>query len=228
MALLATLDARTRWRWCWHPRRGEVRVRLIQQGRHLGDPSSSRHDAPMNEAPQHDASQNDAPADVVGSQGVTGPIDRVMVGTDRSETAERAVEWGAPFANASAPIFTSCRSCSARRTRVRPRTAPPRPRGPPVPRKNSAPRAQIAGERGYGRVVVNEDPALALVQAAETDAIDVLVVGNAGMAGRKEFLLGNVPNRITHNARCHGRHRQYRRRRRERAAPASRRIASQW
>jgi ubiquinone biosynthesis protein len=30
----------------------------------------------------------------------------------------------------------------------------------------------------------------------------VLVVGNAGMAGRKEFLLGNVPNRISHNARC--------------------------
>ena len=30
----------------------------------------------------------------------------------------------------------------------------------------------------------------------------MLVVGNAGMAGRKEFLLGNVPNRISHNARC--------------------------
>ena len=28
------------------------------------------------------------------------------------------------------------------------------------------------------------------------------MVGNAGMAGRKEFLLGNVPNRISHNARC--------------------------
>jgi len=26
------------------------------------------------------------------------------------------------------------------------------------------------------------------------------VVGNVGMAGRKEFLLGNVPNRISHNA----------------------------
>ena len=28
------------------------------------------------------------------------------------------------------------------------------------------------------------------------------LVGNAGMAGRKEFLLGNVPNRISHNATC--------------------------
>ncbi len=30
----------------------------------------------------------------------TGPIDRVMVGTDRSETAERAVRWAATFADA--------------------------------------------------------------------------------------------------------------------------------
>ena len=31
---------------------------------------------------------------------------------------------------------------------------------------------------------------------------DVLVVGNVGMGGRREFLLGNVPNRVSHNARC--------------------------
>src|SRR5205823_10214495 len=29
-----------------------------------------------------------------------------------------------------------------------------------------------------------------------------VVVGNVGMAGRREFLLGNVPNRISHNAQC--------------------------
>jgi nucleotide-binding universal stress UspA family protein len=27
------------------------------------------------------------------------------------------------------------------------------------------------------------------------------VVGNVGMSGRKEFLLGNVPNRVSHNTR---------------------------
>ena len=31
---------------------------------------------------------------------VSGPIDRVMVGTDRSQTAERAVRWAATFAEA--------------------------------------------------------------------------------------------------------------------------------
>ena len=60
----------------------------------------------------------------------------------------------------------------------------------------------MAGDRGRAHVVVHDDPAMAIVEAAEEHAIDVLVVGNAGMAGRKEFLLGNVPNRISHNARC--------------------------
>jgi ubiquinone biosynthesis protein len=50
--------------------------------------------------------------------------------------------------------------------------------------------------------VLDADPALAIVRAAEQEAADVLVVGNMGMAGRKEFLLGNVPNRVSHNARC--------------------------
>jgi len=51
-------------------------------------------------------------------------------------------------------------------------------------------------------VMIDDDPAMAIVRAAEEEAADVLVVGNAGMAGRKEFLLANVPNRISHNARC--------------------------
>ncbi len=50
--------------------------------------------------------------------------------------------------------------------------------------------------------MIDDDPAMAIVAATEDHAVDVLVVGNAGMAGRKEFLLGNVPNRISHNARC--------------------------
>ena len=61
---------------------------------------------------------------------------------------------------------------------------------------------QLAGERGHAFVVVDADPASAIVRAAEREGVDVLVVGNLGMAGRKEFLLGNVPNRISHNARC--------------------------
>ena len=71
---------------------------------------------------------------------------------------------------------------------------------------------QLAGTRGHAVVVVDDDPAMAIVQAASDDAVDVLVVGNAGMAGRKEFLLGNVPNRISAQRPLHGDHRQHDRR----------------
>jgi hypothetical protein len=51
-------------------------------------------------------------------------------------------------------------------------------------------------------VVVDPDPASAILAAAQDTGADMLVVGNRGMSGRKEFLLGNVPDRISHSARC--------------------------
>lgn len=62
--------------------------------------------------------------------------------------------------------------------------------------------AGLAGPRGHARVIVDADPATAIVRAAEEAGADLLVVGNVGMTGRREFLLGNVPNRVSHNARC--------------------------
>ena len=49
-------------------------------------------------------------------------------------------------------------------------------------------------------ISTGEDPAQAIVDAAEAEDADVVVVGNVGMSGRKEFLLGNVPNRVSHNS----------------------------
>lgn len=59
--------------------------------------------------------------------------------------------------------------------------------------------AGLAGPRGHARVIVDSDPAMAIVRAAEDAGADLLVVGNMGMSGRREFLLGNVPNRVSHN-----------------------------
>ncbi|MEP7033295.1 MAG: AarF/UbiB family protein [Actinomycetota bacterium] len=136
-----------------------------------------------------------------GSSG-TQAVGRVMVGTDRSETAERAVRWAAAFAErygaelhvvqVVVPVHRAdTEHGAAEVTRAR----------------SAADELQvyatgIAGARGKAHVVIDDDPALAIVNATEEHDIDVLVVGNAGMAGRKEFLLGNVPNRISHNARC--------------------------
>ena len=129
-------------------------------------------------------------------------IRRVMVGTDRSESADRAVHWAAGFADRyDAELFvvqvvvpqypSDTEFGAAEQTRA------------DAANNDLAHFArQVAGERGHALVLMDVDPALAIVRAVEQEAIDVLVVGNFGMAGRKEFLLGNVPNRISHNARC--------------------------
>ena len=62
--------------------------------------------------------------------------------------------------------------------------------------------AELAGARGRAVLITDSDPAAAIVRAADEEEADVLVVGNVGMGGRKEFLLGNVPNRVSHAARC--------------------------
>jgi nucleotide-binding universal stress UspA family protein len=46
------------------------------------------------------------------------------------------------------------------------------------------------------------DPADALLDVAEATKADVIVVGNRGMGGTKRFILGSVPNKISHHAPC--------------------------
>ncbi|MGZ8607018.1 MAG: AarF/UbiB family protein [Actinomycetota bacterium] len=129
-------------------------------------------------------------------------VERVMVATDRSETADRAVRWAAAFANRydaellllqvvlpSNPGATEGGLAEATRSTFAAEEL-----------KQFA--EELAGPRGRARVVMDDDPARAILDVAHESDVDTLVVGNAGMSGRKEFLLGNVPNRISHNARC--------------------------
>jgi nucleotide-binding universal stress UspA family protein len=46
------------------------------------------------------------------------------------------------------------------------------------------------------------DPADALIDVAEATDADLIVVGSRGMRGRRRFLLGSVPNRVSHHAPC--------------------------
>jgi nucleotide-binding universal stress UspA family protein len=46
------------------------------------------------------------------------------------------------------------------------------------------------------------DPADAILDVAEEQGADLIVVGNKGMTGAKRFLLGSVPNKISHHAPC--------------------------
>jgi nucleotide-binding universal stress UspA family protein len=117
-------------------------------------------------------------------------IERIVVASDMSETASRAVAWAAEMA----------RRYEAQLTIVQAFVPGPPPDGAETDLAVYAEATCGPGTRA--RVTAGDDPATAIVAAAEAEEADVLVVGNIGMSGRKEFLLGNVPNRVSHNARC--------------------------
>jgi ubiquinone biosynthesis protein len=126
----------------------------------------------------------------------------IAVGTDRSLTATPAVELAAEMANRYGAELHVIQVL-----------LPGEPPGTEAGQAEAMRASQatgelrqlaggLAGPRGHARVIVDADPAMAIVRAAEQAGADLLVVGNVGMAGRREFLLGNVPNRVSHNARC--------------------------
>jgi len=118
-------------------------------------------------------------------------VRRVLVATDRSETAERAVRFAADMAeryDAELHVLRVLLSDDGTRAEA--------------VRELGEYAASLAGERGRASVVIAEDPADAIVEAARREKADVLVVGSVGMSGRREFLLRNVPNRVSHNAPC--------------------------
>jgi nucleotide-binding universal stress UspA family protein len=49
---------------------------------------------------------------------------------------------------------------------------------------------------------VRGDPADAIIDVAEQEGADLIVVGNKGMTGARRFLLGSVPNKVSHHAPC--------------------------
>ncbi len=119
------------------------------------------------------------------------PVHRVLVATDRSEGGDRAARWAAGMARRHEAELIVARI-----------VAPGSGATAAFLEDLSAFAHEIGGGTAMSRVVEGEDPAAAIVTLAEDAGADVVVVGNSGMRGRREFLLGNVANRVTHAARC--------------------------
>jgi ubiquinone biosynthesis protein len=114
---------------------------------------------------------------------VTSPIRKVLVATDRSDTAEAAVGFAEEMARRYEAELIVLQ----------------------VLAPNEARKGQPGSERGGSgrtRVVVNSDPAKAIVDAAKEEGVDVVVVGNVGVRSRRRFLVGNVPTAVAHAAPC--------------------------
>jgi len=66
----------------------------------------------------------------------------------------------------------------------------------------AADQARNAGVAEVDTVARVGDAADAIIDVAEEQRCDLIVVGNKGMTGATRFLLGSVPNKISHHAPC--------------------------
>jgi nucleotide-binding universal stress UspA family protein len=135
-------------------------------------------------------------------------MNAIVVGTDGSETATKAIQEAGDLAKstgATLHIVSAYEPASGARVGGE---SPERSSwmvGPDVQvdsvldRAAGAMRAQGMEAECYAR---RGDPANALLDVAAENDADLIVVGNRGMTGTKRFLLGSVPDKISHHAPC--------------------------
>jgi nucleotide-binding universal stress UspA family protein len=62
--------------------------------------------------------------------------------------------------------------------------------------------AEEIGAPNIKGLIAEGEAGEALIRTAEQEDADLIVVGNRGMAGATRFLLGSVPNKVSHHAPC--------------------------
>jgi nucleotide-binding universal stress UspA family protein len=134
---------------------------------------------------------------------------RIVVGTDGSETAGEAVRQAvdlAKMAGAQLSIVSAYAPLSERQVKEEQAAAPADVQYEIGPRENVnlVLNAAAAAAKAEGIEVqthpVEGDPAEAILKVAEETKADLIVVGNKGMTGARRFLLGSVPNKVSHHA----------------------------
>ena len=135
----------------------------------------------------------------------------IVVGTDGSDTANEAVRQAVELATstgASVELVSAYEPVSGQRLREERSQAPKDVEWMINPREDVdqtlAAAAKVAAAAGIAaKTHAREgDPADAILDVAEETGAGLIVVGNKGMAGAKRFLLGSVPNKISHHAPC--------------------------
>jgi nucleotide-binding universal stress UspA family protein len=136
---------------------------------------------------------------------------RIVVGTDGSGTAAEAVRQAADLAKISGAqlsIVSAYEPVSKRRLEGEQQDAPADVQHEIGPREdvNLVLEGAAAAARQEGVEVqthpVEGGPSDAILEVAEETKADLIVVGNKGMTGARRFLLGSVPNNVSHHAPC--------------------------
>jgi nucleotide-binding universal stress UspA family protein len=132
----------------------------------------------------------------------------IVVGTDGSDTARQAVVQAAEMARATGAKLLVVSAYTPVAAHVHAGGHPEAAEwnvGPDVLVEgvlSDAGSATAASGIEVETRAVRGDPADALIQVAEQEGSDLIVVGNKGMTGARRFLLGNVPNKVSHHAPC--------------------------
>jgi len=135
----------------------------------------------------------------------------IVVGTDGSETASEAVRQAVELAKqigARIEIVSAYEPVSRARLREEKSQTPDDLQWMINPREDVDATLSDAAETVKDAGVDVEtyarqgDPADAILDVAEETNADLIVVGNKGMTGAKRFLLGSVPNKVSHHAPC--------------------------
>jgi nucleotide-binding universal stress UspA family protein len=135
----------------------------------------------------------------------------IVVGTDGSDTATQAVRQAVDLAGllgAKLELVSAYEPVSEQRLAQERRQAPEDLQWVINPREDVDATLEAAAEvaRAAGVEVSvyarQGDPADAILDVAEEQEADLIVVGNKGMTGAKRFLLGSVPNKVSHHAPC--------------------------
>ncbi len=135
----------------------------------------------------------------------------IVVGTDGSETATEAVREAVEVAKAVGArleLVSAYAPVSEQRLREERRHAPEDVQWAIHPKQevelSLSDAADMAREAGVDvkTHARQGDPADAIIDVAEERGADLIIVGNKGMTGAKRFLLGSVPDKISHHAPC--------------------------
>jgi len=138
-------------------------------------------------------------------------IGTILVGTDGSDTATEAVRQAGELAG---QVGARLILVSAYEPVPAARLGAERLEAPRDLQWTINPREDVAALLEAGAAPLREagvevealaregDPADAILDVAEQRGCDLIVVGNKGMTGAKRFLLGSVPNKISHHAPC--------------------------
>ena len=135
----------------------------------------------------------------------------MVVGTDGSDTASEAVRQAAQLAKqlgAKVHVVSAYEPVPEGRLREERQQVPGDLQWMVNPREdvNDTLDTAAQGIKDVGVQVETHaregDPADAILDVAEEQKADLIVVGNKGMTGAKRFLLGSVPNKVSHHAPC--------------------------